>query len=402
MKNTSLETKAESHLETLCNRIHTRRVGTQGNRDANEYLAEKFTSFGFTVERQPFDCIDWTQGAASLSVNGEQFEVQVGAFTLGCQAQAPLVVASTIDELESVDVQDKILLLRGEITREQLMPKNFPFYNPDEHKRIVSLLETKKPLAVLTATGRNPESAGAVYPFPMIEDGDFDIPTAFMTEEEGTRLVSHADEMAALVIEAERQPSSGFNLVACKGLSSRRVAVSAHMDAKDDTPGALDNAASVVVLLLLAELLENYEGELGIELVPFNGEDHYSAAGEKAYLKANEGRLNEVLLNINMDALGSHQGNTVFSFYECSEEMKSNAQKVFTAQSGFAEGEPWFQSDHMVFVMNGIPAMAITSENFVEILTELAHTPRDSVEMVDCEKLVKTAVAVRNLLAEIK
>jgi len=402
MKNTSLETKAESHLETLCNRIHTRRVGTQGNRDANEYLAEKFTSFGFTVERQPFDCIDWTQGAASLSVNGEQFEVQVGAFTLGCQAQAPLVVASTIDELESVDVQDKILLLRGEITREQLMPKNFPFYNPDEHKHIVSLLETKKPLAVLTATGRNPESAGAVYPFPMIEDGDFDIPTAFMTEEEGARLASHADEMAALVIEAERHPASGINLVACKGPSGRRVAVSAHMDAKDNTPGALDNAASVVVLLLLAELLENYESQLGIELVPFNGEDHYSAAGEKAYLKANEGKMSEILLNINMDALGSHQGNTVFSFYECSEEMKSNAQKVFTAQSGFAEGEPWFQSDHMVFVMNGIPAMTITSENFVEILTELAHTPRDSVEKVDCEKLVKTAVAVRNLLAEIK
>jgi aminopeptidase YwaD len=402
MKNTSLETKAENHLETLCNHIPTRRVGTQGNRDANEYLAEEFASFGFTVERQPFDCIDWTQGEANLSVNGEQFEVQVGAFTLGCQAQAPLIVASTVDELKAADVQDKILLLRGEITREQLMPKNFPFYNPDEHKHIVSLLETKRPLAVLTATGRNPESAGAVYPFPMIEDGDFNIPSAFMTEEEGARLASHADEMAALAIEAERYPSSGFNLVARKGPSGRRVAVSAHIDSKDNTPGALDNAASVVVLLLLAELLENYEGELGVELVPFNGEDHYSAAGEKAYLKANEGKLNEILLNINMDALGSHQGNTVFSFYECSDELKNSAKKVFTAQAGFAEGEPWFQSDHMIFVMSGVPAMAITSKNFVEILTEIAHTPKDSIELVNCEKMVKTAIAVRNLLEEIK
>jgi len=306
MTNSTLKSKAEKYLKYLCLDIPTRRVGTQGNREANEFLAKKFSSFGFEVERQPFDCIDWTQGTTSLSVNGEQFELQIGPFSVGCQAQAPLVVVSTLDELEALDVRDNILLLRGMITREQLMPKNFPFYNPDEHKHIISLLETKTPRAILTATGRNPETAGAVYPFPMIEDGDFDIPSAYMTEEEGVRLASHAGDTAALVIEAERHPSSGVNLVARKGKPDHRVVVSAHIDAKDNTPGALDNAAGVVVLLLLAELLQDYDGETGIELVPFNGEDHYSAAGEKAYLKANEGKLNQVLLNINMD-IAQHQ-----------------------------------------------------------------------------------------------
>jgi aminopeptidase YwaD len=192
MTDPSLKIKAENYLKYLCLDLPTRRVGSQGNRDANEFLAEKFASFGFKLERQPFDCIDWTQGAATLCLNGEQFQVHVGPFTVGCYARAPLVVASSLEELESIDARDTILLLRGELTREQLMPKNFPFYNPDEHKRIISLLETKKPRAVLTATGRNPESSGAVYPFPLIEDGDFDIPSAYMTEEEGARLASHA------------------------------------------------------------------------------------------------------------------------------------------------------------------------------------------------------------------
>jgi len=257
MTNSSLKTNAENYMKYLCMHIPTRRVGSRGNRDANEFLAETFESFGFDIERQPFECIDWTQGAASLFLNGEQFQAQVGPFTLGCQAQAPLVVVSTVEELEAADVQDKILLLRGEIAREQLMPKNFPFYNPDEHKRIVSLLETKRQVAVLTATGRNSAMAGALYPFPMIEDGDFDIPSAYMTEEEGARLASHADELAALVIEAERRPSSGFNLSARKGRFDRRLVFSAHIDAKDNTPGALDNAAGVVVLLILAELLKD-------------------------------------------------------------------------------------------------------------------------------------------------
>ena len=123
-----------------------------------------------------------------------------------------------------------------------------------------------------------------------------------------------------------------------------------------------------------------------------------AAAGEKAYLKVNEGKLRQVLLNINLDALGSHQGKTVYSYYECSDEPKSTIQKNFAAQAGFAEGEPWYQSDHMVFVMNGIPALAITSENFVEILTELAHTPKDDVEKVDIDKLVETATTLEKLL----
>ena len=403
MKKFYLQNQIEKHLNHLCNEIPTRRVGTQGNRDANEYLAKAFTTFGFEIERQPFHCIDWTPGKASLTVNGEQFEVCVGAFTEGCNAQAPLVVVTTVEELEFADAQNKVLLLRGEITREQLMPKNFPFYNPDEHKHIIHLLEAKvRPRAILTATGRNPETAGAVYPFPMIEDGDFNIPSVFMTEEEGERLASYVGREAVLVIEAERTPSSGFNLVARKGKPDRRVVVSAHMDAKDNTPGALDNAASVVVLLLLAELLKGYDGDLGIELVPFNGEDHYSAAGEKVYLNANEGKLEQVLLNINLDALGSFQGNTVYSFYECPDGLKSSIQKAFSTRAGFAEGQPWFQSDHMVFVMNGIPALAITSENFIEILTELAHTPEDNFEKVDIGKVAEVAYMLYDLFQSLQ
>ena len=217
MTNLYLKTKAETYLNHLCLEIPTRRVGTTGNQAANAFLAETFASFGFQVESQPFECIDWTQNGANLSVNGEQFQVLVGPFSLGCQIHAPLFVASTVDELESADVRDKILLLCGEIAREQLMPKNFPFYNPDEHQHIIHLLETGGPAAVISATGRNPELAGAVYPFPLIEDGDFDIPSAYMTEEEGARLAAHADEEAALVIEAERRPSSGLNLAARKG-----------------------------------------------------------------------------------------------------------------------------------------------------------------------------------------
>jgi hypothetical protein len=55
----------------------------------------------------------------------------------------------------------------------------------------------------------------------------------------------------------------------------------------------------------------------------------------------------------------------------------------------------------MVFVMNGVPAIALTSENFMQILTELAHTPADNPSLVDCEKLVEIAKSLRDLLSKI-
>jgi aminopeptidase YwaD len=401
MKKSNLISKAESYLKHLCLDIPTRRVGTLGNQASNDYLAEIFSSFGFEVDRQPFECINWVHGGASLTVKNIPFEVFVGPFTVGCQVKSPLTVVSTVEELDSADVRNKVLLLHGEIAREQLMPKNYPFYNPDEHKHVIRLLEKKHPMAIISATGRNPELAGAVYPFAMIEDGDFDISSAYMTEEEGARLASHGNDVVTLVIEAERLPSSGLNLAASMGHIGRRVVVSAHMDTKDNTPGALDNAAGVIVLLLLAELLKDYDEELGIELVPFNGEDHYSAAGEIAYLKANKGRLKDILLNINIDGAGYRQKKNVYSLYECLEDMARLIRESFEGQVALAEGQPWYQGDHMVFAMNGVPALAITSEGFMEVETKIAHTPADRPELVDCEQLVEIAYVLQELLISI-
>jgi aminopeptidase YwaD len=71
---------------------------------------------------------------------------------------------------------------------------------------------------------------------------------------------------------------------------------------------------------------------------------------------------------------------------------------VFSAQTGIVEGEPWYQGDHGLFVMNQIPALAITSESFVELLKEIVHTPKDVPEIVDTSKLVDVALALRDLL----
>ena len=47
--------------------------------------------------------------------------------------------------------------MREAISAEQLMPKNFVFYNPEHHQKTIALLESRKPAGIITATKRNPE-----------------------------------------------------------------------------------------------------------------------------------------------------------------------------------------------------------------------------------------------------
>jgi aminopeptidase YwaD len=397
-----LADKARMYVQHLCRDIPTRRVGSHGNRLATDFFAETIAAFGFQTACPAFDCMDWTSDGVRLRVNGTSFAASVSPYSLGCHVRAPLLTVATIDELEAVEARSSVLLARGELIKEPLMPKNFPFYNPDEHQRIIRALEAKQPLAIIAATSRNAELAGALYPFPWIEDGDFDIPSVYMTDDEGARLAAYTGQTIALDIRAQRLPATGCNVIARKGTDAAcRVVVCAHIDAKEGTPGALDNASGIVVLLLLAELLADYYGNLGVELVALNGEDHYANPGEQQYLQINVGRFDEIVLGINIDGAGYRHGNTAYSLYECPPELAGMIRRVFSAQPTLLEGDPWYQGDHSLFLMHRRPALALTSERALELLTTIIHTPHDRPELIDSTKLVASAYALRELVVQL-
>ena len=56
----------------------------------------------------------------------------------------------------------------------------------------------------------------------------------------------------------------------------------------------------------------------------------------------------------------------------------------------------------MVFAIQGVPALAITSEGFMEIETKFAHTSADIPELVDCAQLVEVANALWELLQNLE
>jgi aminopeptidase YwaD len=327
-------------------------------------------------------------------------------------------MVSTVDELKQTDARGQVLLLLGELVREQLFPRGFPFYFPDEHEAVYAAVDRAKPAAVIAATGRNPEVAGGAYPFPFIEDGTFPFPSAYMTDEMGVLVAEAAASVREvhLRIDSHRVPATAEQVEARLGETSRvaqgarvargrkgRILVTAHIDSKEGAPGAIDNAGGVTVLLLLARLLAEYTGPYEIELVPFNGEDYYAVPGQLDWFRRNEDSLDNVALVVNIDGAGYYDGETEYSFYEVDPGHAESFRSAFGAgggdgAGGFREGQEWYQGDHAMFAQRGIPAVAVTSERIWELSESVTHTSRDVPEIVDPARLARLAAALGDAL----
>jgi aminopeptidase YwaD len=334
-----LTAAAAEHLDRLCGVVPDRHPGSAGNHEAVDYFEAVARSFGWDVASETFACLEWEAGDSWVEAGGARVALNAGPYSLPADVEAPLSVVSTIEELEAGDLAGSVLLLHGPIAAEQLFPKNFAFYNPESHQRVYAALERAAPAAVIAATTRNPEAAGAVYPFPLIEDGDFDIPNAFVAREVAEPLLALAGAPSRVRIDSRRIPATGRHLVARKpGSGNGRVVVFAHIDGRKGLPCALDNASGAASLLVLLELLADHAGPHAIEIVPLNGEDYYGANGQNIWMRDNRERLGDIVLGMNADDSGHAGHGTYVSFYGVPKSTDALVRGLFARYPGFAEG----------------------------------------------------------------
>lgn len=391
--------KASEYLKVLCDVKPNRRTGSSGNREATDFFEKTIREYGYDIDAAAFTTLDYVCHNAALTYGDINYQVFASPYSLGCDIPAEIIAVSTVEELEHANCEEKILLMRGAICEEQLAPKNFVFYNPEQHKQIIDLVENHKPGGIITATKQNPDLAGALCPFPLFVDGDFDIPSVYCLDTVADEIQTLTDKQFRLRIDAVRIPSSSSNVLASLNRGkAEKIVITAHIDAYESTPGALDNASGTVVLLLVAEMLADYQGRYSVEILAINGEDHYSAAGEMDYLNRYGNELPEILVVINIDGAGFKEGKSTYSFYECRPGFEEVVTGVFGKHEGLEKGKQWYAGDHMVFVQNQVPAIAITSKLMPELMKTVTHTSADTPDLIDCHKLVEIAMALSDLV----
>jgi len=379
-----------------------RRPGSPDNDAAVEIAAEALRELGWQVRTPEFDITAWQGGQGRLERDGVTVPVRPSPYGCGTDTVATLVEAGDRAALaalaEDGRAAGQVLLVHGELSAWPLMPQDYPFYRQPGDDEVRTLLMRCAPAALIAATGRAPELAGAVDPFPFIEDGRFPIPVADMRPEQLPQLLTWAGRPVRASLDGRRWAARARNVVAGQVGEGTRLVVTAHIDTKPGTPGALDNATGVVILLLLAARLDPCAP---VELVAFNGEDHFSAAGEVHYLSGLggvDGPLEEVRLAVNIDGAGHRDGPTAWSAYNLDDATLDRARAVLT-QPGLVEGDQWWQSDHAIFARRGRPAVAFTSADLQRLLGEVVHTEHDTAELVDIAALITVADAIANLVA---
>ncbi|NCD21358.1 MAG: Zn-dependent exopeptidase M28 [Spartobacteria bacterium] len=368
-----------------------RPLGTEANRQATEFLAREGERLGYEVERLPFKCVRWEKGPSAIFRGAEQLEVFAGPFSPAIDQWLDGVMVSTTQQLKRTNCKGKIVFLRGEIAKEPLMPLDFPFYFPDAHREIYALLDERQPAAVVAVTAKHP--ACGLEPYPLIDDANFRIPSAYMDAAALERMLAQKGRIR-LRIDSKTFPETGEQLVIRKkaaGASKGKILIFAHMDTAYGTPGALDNAAGVAILLAAMGRLQDYAGPYDLEFIPFNGEDSPMVKGQLAYLERYGKEVGRVKLGINVDAAGAKGSKTAVSTYHLDDERLAWLDGEIAQYSLMERGPEWVESDHSIFVFRGVPCLALTSSTLRESVMALSHTPRDTVDLVDRALLVEAA-----------
>jgi aminopeptidase YwaD len=380
----SLVHTIERHLEALVTGHPDRHPGRPGNVAANDYVEHVFAEHGWSIDSEDFEALDCEIGEARLTVDGDEFAIIAGPYTTPVDAGGRLLPIDSLEALEATDLAGAVVLLHGDIAADQLFPKSFDFIEAPEHRRIYELLEAGGPVAVIGATGRGGGMGGGLYPYPLIEDGDFDIPTAYATDVTGGELTALAGSSAQIKLDARRFMAPARQLTASLGPSGApRAIVMAHVDSKGDSPGAIDNATGVAALLGVARLLEDYSGPYRVELLAMNGEDYYASSGEHIFVAANEGRWEDIIGTVNMDAIGARDASTALSMYAVSERGSELIHRIVRRHPSVSIGEEWYESDHSIVAGQGRPTVALTSTSFRELCATVTHTQRDTLDLVD-------------------
>lgn len=375
-----------------------RDLGSERNRAATTYVLERMRAVGLDTREIVFAVPEWRAGSACVRAGAREIEVHAGPFSPAVDATGTLAIVRTVQELDVLE-PGVLLLLVGDIAATQFTPRDYPFYRDPAHAAILDALEAARPLAVLAATTAS-AMTGAMSPFPLIEEVRFGAPSAYMTAAQGAELARHAGKQVTVHIDSSVADSTGAQPVGVsRGGGEGRIIICAHVDSKPGTPGAIDNAAGVAVLLAVATLLAEEPLARTLEFVPFNGEDHVLAPGELAWLAENPD-LSDIALVVNIDAAGLPGAPSAYSLYGVSDPITRLAEEFARDNDAVALGPQWPASDHMIFAMRGVPAVAITSTDFATASRVYSHTPADVPEILDYDLLAATAHFIAEVVAQ--
>ncbi len=381
---TAVRRLLEEHLEFLVRDVGARPPGSPANRRATAYVRDVLDACGLAVVEHPFTTRWWEPGGGQLESAAGTVGVTPNPYSPAADVRGPTRDVTSVEQLERLETAaEHVLVLRGELAEEQVLPAAFPFLDLPAHARVRAAIARLAPRAIV-AVSDNWQ--------PILEDPDLRVPSTTVSTAVGAQL--EEGEEVRLVLGGTVHSGHGTNVSGHTEDLEHRLVLSAHLDSKATTPGAFDNAAGVAAVLAVAATVGPDLGPC--EVVLFNGEDHVDACGEVAWLAGSD--LGEIAGNVNVDGIGLAGQGTSLTALACPADLEARLTAWVDGRAGWSWADPWFESDHAIFAMRDIPAVAVTSQDVHQLLGGLAHTDADTLDVLDLDVLEDVVAAIPDVL----
>ena len=307
------------------------------------YLQERCKKIGLATRMESFSIERSNIQTAILTVDGKEYPCKA---YIGCgsgKVEGPLYYLRNTDDLSFSLCKDHIVLTD--------QPLNMWNYQ--------DMLKNGA-LGFITFTGR--------YSCP---DRDIDQKTLRPATSQGKiklgvninvkdaiQIVEKNGRWACIEIEQKAYQADAHNLIAeLPGEVDEWIVLTAHYDSTPLSCGSYDNMTGSIGILGVAEQFLKAPHKRGLRFI-WCGAEELGLLGSKAYCADHEAELDKVVLNINLDMIGSIMGRFIAC---CSAEERLVSFLEYTADElGFpiAARSGVYSSDSTPFADKGVPSLS--------------------------------------------
>lgn len=221
---------------------------------------------------------------------------------------------------------------------------------------------------------------------PYVHNG-IKIPGFNINVKSAITLVRNNTKTVKVLLEQEEYIGTSHNVVAdLPGEMKDTILLTAHYDSTSLSVGTYDNMSGSIGLLGIAEKFLKEPHHHSLRFI-WCGSEEVGLMGSKAYMKAHLDEIEHMVLNINLDMIGSIMGKFIACC--CAEERLVHYIEYLGNMEGFgiAVRQDVYASDSTPFADAGVPSLSFA--RLAPKNTAAIHTRYDTIDVLNAEQMLK-------------
>jgi len=388
----------EKDYRMLCDEIGERHLGSAGEKQAADYLEQRFSSLGYEATAETFEAPGWRYESHKFSISGfsDSIESYPCFYSNSCRiTDKPLIIDNSNSErLDDLD-------LRGRLCFITLSTDSGP--NIGSRNEFAEKLDRLGAAAAIFISCYSDTYNTKIVRTPHLKQ----LAVLCVSGNIAIDLARQVDRKWQLEITAETSIGPSWNIVARpighSTSTSRKILITSHYDTPPDCPGAGDNASGTVAILELARLLRDQVENYTLEFIAFSGEEYGGmmeedgtkgyAIGSYMYTKQHKSELADIAYMFSIDDVGIVLGDT--GVFTNDDDFRALLKSELAEKSMTIEDHYYQIGDDFIFSEHGIPTALLiaNSRQYLQI-----HSPKDTIERISFSKTAQIINTVAELI----